>query len=319
MEFVHAALGLAILLLAGDALVRSAVNIAIRLQIPALVVSLTIVSFGTSAPELFISANAVLENSPGIALGNVVGSNISNMLLVLGLPAAISGIDTRISGTGRSFLFMMAATIGFIALCFLGPLTWIHGLMLLGFLAAITFDQLCQARNPQGDPPNESGNVIGSDNVVGAYPSMPRTKLTLLLVFAFVGLPLGADLLVDGAVEIASDFGISESAIGLTLVAVGTSLPELATTVIAAIRRHADVVLGNIIGSNIFNLLAIIGVSSLLGAIPVEPSFLSFNLWVLFSASLCIAPFVLVWHRISRTAGTVLVALYLAYVTVVLL
>ncbi len=313
MDFVYAALGLTILLLAGDALVRSAVNVAIGLRIPALVVSLTIVSFGTSAPEMFISTNAVLDDAPGIALGNVVGSNISNVLLVLGLSAMISGIDTRISGTARSFLFMVAATVAFVALCFLGPLTWMHGLLLLGFLTVVTYDQLRRARHHQRDMSGAPGNTQDGDL------TMSRAKLIMLMVIAFIGLPLGADLLVDSAVNIASAFRISESVIGLTLVAVGTSLPELATTVVAAVRRRADVVLGNVIGSNIFNLLAIIGVSSLLGTIPVDRSFLHFNLWVLLAVALIPAPFVLSGHRISRIAGAVLVALYLAYVTAILI
>ncbi len=312
MDFAYAALGLAILLVAGDALVRGAVNLSIRLRIPALIVSLTVVSFGTSAPEMFISARAVLDGVPGIALGNVVGSNISNVLLVLGLPALISGIDTRISGTGRSYLFMAVATFLFIALCLLGPLTWMHGIILLGFLAAVTFDQIRQARSQLRDPHSEPGDVKGAD------PSMSPVRLALLMAFALVGLPFGAGLLVDGAVSIAGTLGISESAIGLTLVAVGTSLPELATTAVAAIRRRADVILGNVIGSNIFNLLAIIGVSSLLGAVPIEPSFLEFDLWVMLAASLFLAPFVLAGYRISRITGAVLFTLYIAYVMIVL-
>ena len=312
MEFVHAAIGLIILLLAGDALVRGAVNIALRLQIPALVVSLTIVSFGTSAPELFISAGAVLDGAPDIALGNVVGSNIANILLVLGLPALISGIDTGISGTGRSYLFMKAATAGFIALCFLGDLSWIHGLLLLSFLAVVTFDQIREARIHQRISAEES------DDIKGADPSMSWVRIAVLMALGLIGLPFGASLLIDGAISIAGIFGVSEAAIGLTLVAAGTSLPELATTFIAAIRRHSDVVLGNVIGSNIFNLLAIIGFSSFLGTIPIEPSFLRFNLWVMLAASLALAPFALAGYRISRMTGAVLVTLYLAYVAIVL-
>jgi len=312
LDFVYAALGLAILLLAGDALVRGSVNLATRLRIPAVVVSLTIVSFGTSAPELFISASAVLDGAPGIALGNVVGSNISNVLLVLGLPALVSGIDANVSGTGRSFLLMMAATVAFIALCFLGPLTWTHGLLLLGLLAAVTFDQLYRARGGYRIPVDEAEDVKCADSPISGI------RLTSLMVIGLVGLPFGAGLLIEGAVNIADTFGLSESAVGLTLVAVGTSLPELATTVVAAIRRRADVVLGNVIGSNIFNLLAIIGVSSMLGTIPVEPSFLEFNLWVMLATSLFLAPFALSGHRISRITGVVLFVLYLAYVTIVL-
>ncbi len=312
MDFIYAALGLAILLLAGDALVRGAVNLASRLKVPALVVSLTIVSFGTSAPELFISANAVLDGVPGIALGNVVGSNISNVLLVLGLPALIAGIDTQVFGTARSYIIMIASTIAFIALCFIGPLSWIHGLLLLGFLSAVTFDQFYWVRSHKRSIPRTA------DEAEGIHASMSALRLSLLMTFALVGLPLGAGLLVDGAVNIADSLGIPESAIGLTMVAVGTSLPELATTVVAATRRRADVALGNVIGSNVFNLLGITGVSSLLGTIPVETSFLEFDLWVMLASSLFVAPFVFAGRRICRSTGVVLLALYIVYVTTVL-
>lgn len=314
MDLIYAVLGLVILLLAGDALVRGSVNLALRLGIPALIVSLTVVSFGTSAPELFISIGAVLDNAPGIAMGNVVGSNTANVLLVLGIPALMTGIDTSRSDTGKSYILMMISTLWFIALCFFGPLMWVHGIMLLGVLAVILFDQGREAR----------AHMIASadaevEEVEGADPSMPGWRIAMFLVLGLIGLPLGADLFVNSAVNIATKMGVSETVIGLTLVAIGTSLPELATTVVAAIRRQAEVALGNVIGSNMFNLLAIIGVASFFGEIPVDNSFLHFDLWVMFAASAVLAPFLLLRKNITRAVGGLLTALYVGYLLVVLL
>ena len=310
MDFFYALLGLVILILAGDSLVRGAVNLALRLGIPALIVSLTIVSFGTSAPELVISIDAVLTGAPGIALGNAVGSNTANVLLVLGVPALISGIDTHLSDTRRSYVLMIAASLWFIALCFFGPLYWVHGLLLLGVLVAIFVDQGRSARAKM--------KANGGSSVEGADPSMRWWKIAMFLALGLIGLPVGAQLLVDAAVNIATSIGVSETVIGLTLVAVGTSLPELATTVVAAIRRHAEVALGNVIGSNLFNLLGILGVASFFGQIPVTESFLRFDLWVMLAASVALAPFVLLRINLSRFVGAILTALYLVYVLVVL-
>ena len=312
MDFLYAALSLIILLLSGDVLVRGAVNLALRLGIPALIVSLTIVSFGTSAPELFIAVGSILGDAPGIALGNVVGSNVANVLLVLGLPAIISGIDTHLSDTRRSYIVMMGATLWFIALCFFGPLLWIHGILLLAVLAVVLLDQAREARS-HAKACAEGGQVEGAD------PSMPWWRIFVFLTLGLIGVPLGADILVDSAVNIARSMDVSETAIGLTLAAVGTSLPELATTVIAALRRHAEVALGNVIGSNIFNLLGIIGVAVFFGEVPVEPGFLAFDLWVMLGASVALAPFVLMKINMSRAMGALLTALYAGYVLIVLI
>ena len=287
MEFFLIALGLVILLLAGDSLVRGAVNASLRLGIPALIVGLTIVAFGTSAPELLVSIRAIQDDAPGIALGNVVGSNIANILLVLGIPALISGIRTGASETRKSYVTMIAASVLFIGLAFLGPITWVHGLVLLAVLVVILGDQLREALTHR-----RNGPVAVDEEVEGADPSMPWWKIGLFTALGLVGLPLGAGLLVENSVLIARSFGVSETVIGLTLVAIGTSLPELATTVMAAIRREADVALGNVIGSNMFNLLAIMGIASFFGTIDVDRQFLTFDFWVMLGASLLLAPFV---------------------------
>ncbi|WP_172326882.1 calcium/sodium antiporter [Mangrovicoccus sp. HB161399] len=314
IDWVYTGLGLLILVLAGDALVKGAVNLALRLGIPALIVGLTIVAFGTSAPELLISIKAVLDGVPGIALGNVVGSNTANVLLVLGIPALIAPMMTAECDTRKSYYGMLAGSVLFIALCYFGPITWLHGAVLLAMLAAVLWDQARDARAHRRALTEEEE----LEEVEGADPSMPGWKIAVWLVLGLVGLPLGANLLIEGAVNIARDFGISETAIGLTLVAVGTSLPELATTVMAALRRHAEVALGNVIGSNTFNLLGIMGVTSLVRPVPVDPQFLHMDLWVMLGASLIMVPFVILKRNIGRVAGGVLVLLYVGYLAAVL-
>ena len=312
MAWFFVVLGLVTLLLAGDFLVRAAVNLALRLGISALVVSLTVVAFGTSAPELLIVLSAMADDAPGLAMGNIVGSNTANILLVLGLPALVAGLYTTGFDTKKVFIFMILATVLFIILAFMGPFSWWHGGLMLAVLAAILLDQAWTARRV-------SRVALATEDLNGVDTSMPGWKITLYLLFGLVGLPLGAKVLVVNAEIIAREFGVPETAIGLTLIAVGTSLPELATTTVAAIRRQADVALGNVIGSNMFNLLAIIGIAALVAPIPVADEFLRFDLWVMLAASFLLIPFVFFGRNITRIWGAALTLLYMAYLLVVLL
>jgi cation:H+ antiporter len=304
-DIAYVAVGLVILIFAGDALVKGAVNLALRLGIPALVVSLTVVAFGTSAPELLVSANAILDGAPGLALGNVVGSNTANVLLVLGVPALIATMRTSACETRRDYALMMAGSLLFVALCLTGTLVWWHGLVLLGALAGILVYTFVQSREA---PPE----------VDEADPEMPWWRIGVLLALGLAGLPLGADLLVDGATSIARAFGVSETVIGLTLVAIGTSLPELATTVMAAIRGRAEVALGNVLGSNMFNLLGIMGIAVLVGPVPVDPAFLRLDLWVMLGASLLLIPFVFMRRDVTRPWGVLLTGIYGGYLWLLL-
>ena len=304
--FALAILGLLILLLAGDVLVRGAVNLSLRLGIPALIISLTVVAFGTSAPELLISIQAVLEGVPGLALGNVVGSNTANVLLVLGIPALISCLDPPESDARKSYVVMIAGSILFVALAATGVLGWWQGAVLLLAMGCILADQFREAYAHASD-----GEV---EELEEAEDDMPWWKIGLYIGLGLIGLPVGADLLVDSSTEIAREFGVSETVIGLTLVALGTSLPELATTVMAALRRHSEVAIGNVIGSNLFNLLAIMGVTALVGEIPVDASFFAFDFWVMLAASAILAPFVFTRIRMGRLMGFGLTTLYVIYV-----
>ena len=307
-------LGLLILLLAGDALVRGAVNLSLRMGVPALIVSLTIVAFGTSAPELLIAISAIKENAPGIALGNVVGSNTANILLVLGIPALLSRLHTSECDSRKNYVFMLLASILFIALAFYGVFTLLSGAILMTALVLVLWNAFSEAhahRKACGEACADEDELEGLEE---ADPNMAYWKISIYLVLGLIGLPMGAHLLVDNATVIARTYGVSETVIGLTLVAVGTSLPELATTVMAALRRQADVALGNVIGSNMFNLLAIVGIATLVGPIPVDPEFLYFDLWVMLAASLLLIPFVFFKKDITRGWGVLLTLLYVVYV-----
>lgn len=305
-EFTLAALGLAVLLFAGDALVKGAVNLSLRLGVPALIVSLTVVAFGTSAPELLISVQSILDGQPGLAIGNVVGSNTANVLLVLGIPALLAGLGASTADTRKSYVIMIAATVLFIALAFLGPITWWHGLILLAALAAMLADSFIDATKFMRAGHEE-------EDPEGADPDLDGWKIAGFLLVGLIGLPLGAQLLVDNAVIIAMDFGVSPTVIGLTLVAVGTSMPELATTVMAAYRGKADVAIGNVIGSNVFNLLAIIGIAAMVGPMPVPPEFLTADLWVMLAASLLLAPVVFRPQKMGTRWGIGLTLWYVIY------
>ena len=305
LDAAAVALGLTILVFAGDALVKGAVNLALRLGIPALVVSLTVVAFGTSAPELLVSVQAVLGGVPGLALGNVVGSNTANVLLVLGVPALFAVLGTGAVDTRRDFLYMAAVSLVFVALCLSGALVWWNGLVLLGMLAAVLTATFLASREPPAE-------------LEGADDGLPGWRIGLYLVLGLVGLPLGADLLVDGASSIARAFGVTETVIGLTLVAIGTSLPELATTLMAALRRHADVAIGNVIGSNLFNLAAIMGIAVLVGPVPVEATFLRQDLWIMLAATAALGVLVFTRRDVTRLWGVAFAGLYAGYLVLVL-
>ena len=309
MSWALSFLGLFLLLISGDFLVRGAIQLSNRIGISPLMVSLTIVAFGTSAPELIVAIKATLSGSPGLALGNVVGSNIANILLVLGLPTLIMGLKNNIADAKRSFGFMIIASVLFIVFGMSGSFSWIYGVVLLSLLAFFLFDTFRQ---------NSKKTLISEILESPQKISHSWWTITLFLILGVIGLPLGADLLVSNASALAKGYGVSDAIVGLTLVAIGTSLPELATTFIAFVRKKAEVVLGNLIGSNIFNLLAIIGITSLISPVPVDPTFIKFDFWVMLGASALIAPFILLNIQFNRLSGFLFVALYISYLTVIL-
>lgn len=298
--------GLALLVLGGDLLVKGAVNLALRLGITPLVVGLTVVAFGTSAPELLVSLSAALGGSSGIALGNVVGSNIANVLVILGFTALVSVVTTKGHDLRESWAMMMGASVLLIGLAATGRIGMWGGIVLLLALVAVLWRQL------------STGRVDDGDEIEGAEPGARGLRIALWLGGGLVALPLGANLLVNGATQIAQDFGISDTVIGLTLVAVGTSLPELAASVAAALKGRADMALGNVVGSNIFNILAILGITSIVTPLPIPPEMLRLDLWVMLATSALLAPFLFKGIALTRPVGGAFLAGYAAYVWVLL-
>ncbi|MEM5585358.1 MULTISPECIES: calcium/sodium antiporter [unclassified Roseibium] len=329
-DYISLAGGLVVLIIAGDVLVRGSVGVAQRLGIPNLVIGLTIVAFGTSAPELVISLNAALAGAGGIAIGNVVGSNIANVLLVLGMPALIAATPCGETGATRNALYMVAVTLVFIALCFFTPIGLPAGLLLLAllgvFLAASTIVAQRHRKEQKAIAAAAAGAAVATadaadeaDDVLDDVEDVPDSLWIAFVYIALgmVGLPLGAHFTITGATSIASAWGVSEAVIGLTVIALGTSLPELATTVMAAIRQHGAVAIGNVIGSNIFNLLAIIGITAVVVPIDVPSEVLKLDIWVMLACALiltALAGFRVCLGRISGLAMTAAYAIYIATV-----
>lgn len=315
LDYVYVAIGLFLLFVAGDALVRGSVSAGLRLNIPAILIGLTIVAFGTSAPELFVTIQASLAGEPEIAVGNVVGSNIANVLLVLGLPALLGPMSDHSASTQRNYLIMLGVTAVAVVMAMTAPLTYWHGVTLLGLLGLFlwsTYLESIQARRSGHDAALEEEVAEEGD------PTMPWWKIGGLVLAGLIGLPLGADLTVDSGIVIAQRFGLSEATIGLTLVAIGTSLPELATTLVAAIRGRADVAMGNVIGSNIFNLLCILGIAATLDNLEISADFIALNFTLMSVAALVLLPFIFGGRSIGRITGGVFVALYCGYLVVLL-
>lgn len=312
MEFLLLAGGLALLLVCGDMLVRGAVALSVRLGVSALIIGLTVVAFGTSAPELVVSIHAAVSGSPGLAIGNVVGSNIANVLLVLGVPALIAAINCDQPFIRRNMIYVLAASVIFIALCFIGPLGKWHGALLLVLLFAFLFEAAYRANRRQNEATVLGEEAMETINAVTESPPGPYL-IAILILAGLIGLPVGAHMVVLGATDIARDFGVSDAAIGLTLVAIGTSLPELATTIVAATRNHAGLALGNVLGSNLFNLLAVMGATAVIHDITVPAAVLQVDLWVMFAASAVLAFFVIPRAHITRASAVAFVAAYVAY------
>ncbi len=319
MDLFYIAAGLGILLFSGDMLVRGAVSIARRFNVPPMLVGLTIVAFGTSAPELVIGINAAFVGgeATGLALGNVVGSNIANVLLVLGLPALICPTCCKQPTIRRNTMIMVGATLVFIALCLNMNLeiSRFEGLFLVVLLAAFLGYSAMRARTGTGD-----GIAAELTEELEEMTGLPERiwMIALFIGVAAIGLPSGSHLIVTGAVSLAEDAGVAPSVIGLSLIAVGTSLPELATTVVAALHRHSGVALGNVIGSNMFNLLGIMGLTALVApeAISVEPRFASIDLWVMLAATVILVPYTWRHLTIGRFSGLGFLAAYSVFIFV---
>jgi cation:H+ antiporter len=301
MDVVMIAAGLVLLFFGGESLVRGAVGVAHRLAIPPLLIGLTVVGFGTSTPELLVSVDAALRGVADIAIGNVVGSNIGNILLILGLAALIWPVRVGGDTLRRDTAVMIAAALALAPMFVMGAIGRGAGLVLLAGLAAY----LLHAWRHSGE---------AAPAAEAAMLPMPVWRALLFVLLGLGALIFGARFLVDGAVSIARGLGISEAFIGLTIVAIGTSLPELATSLVAALRRQSEIAIGNIVGSNIFNVLGILGVTAVIAPIPVAPRFAGFDLPVMLVVSAVLTALLLLRPTIGRVAGAGLLVAYGAYV-----
>jgi cation:H+ antiporter len=301
--------GITYLFLGGDLLVRGAVALSRRIRVSPMLVGITVVAFGTSAPELLVAIRAAATDHATLAMGNVVGSNIANVLFVVGAPAIIYPMACAHPSARRDGVLMVVATLVFVGLCSIGPLGLAQGsLLLLGITAFLVYEG-ASAVSDDARTPGESAEL---ERVLG----LPDTRrlIGLFIALGSLALAVGAELTVHGATGLALQFGLSEAVVGLSVVAIGTSLPELATTLVAAFKREAEVAVGNILGSNLFNLLAIGGVIAVLSPTPVEAS-TSFvpDFAVMVAAALVFFYFTWRGATVGRRAGLVMVVLYGAY------
>ncbi|HSJ65433.1 MAG TPA: calcium/sodium antiporter [Gemmatimonadaceae bacterium] len=308
--------GLVALYFGAEWLVRGAARLARTLGISALVIGLTIVAFGTSAPELVVTTLAALRGQPDVAVGNVVGSNIVNIAVILGLSAAVSAVRVQPGIIVREMPIMIASAIALVALGADGTIGRLDaGLLFAAFLAFLMY-MLTIARRGEPTPTLET-EFEEFEQEHGMVPTSPnRARDLLFIAIGLVGLVVGAELLVRSAVSFARAAGLSELVIGLTIVSIGTSLPELATSIVAALHKEADIAVGNVVGSNIFNVLAVLGIAPLIHPIAVDRSLYAFEMWVMLGLSLALPVLARTGMRIARIEGMLLLAGYVAFVWV---
>ncbi len=304
------AIGLTGLFVGGEMLVRGAVTIAKAYGLPPMVIGLTLVGFGTSTPELVTSVQAALSGSAGIAIGNVVGSNIGNILLILGVSAMLLPLAVARDALRRDGSVMIAATLALLGVVLFGEITrWIG----VGFVTALAAYLFVVFRSVSKT--KETSDAVVYEKEAAAIPG-PDLGLSAAIGVAVVGLIatiIGARLLVDGAISVAEFAGISETVIGLTVVAIGTSMPELVTAVIAVRKGQGDVVIGNVIGSNLFNVMGIVGVTALIHPVTVPVEIATFDIWVLLGASVLLIGFARTGWTINRLEGGAFLVAYLGY------
>ena len=298
--------GLLLLVFGGEVLLRGAVSLAARLGLSPLLVGMTVVAAATSMPEMVVAVAASLEDAPDIGIGNVIGSNTANILLILGTTAMLAPIHTQAKQVLRDGLAMLGATLLFTVLAVIGLIGRIEGvamlILLIGYLAY-------SYRRERQQPASETEAALDEE---------PQGTLSNFWSLAFVTagvalLVVGSKLLVEGAVDLARIAGVSEAAIGLTLVAIGTSLPELATAIVASYRRHPEIVLGNVIGSNLFNVMAIIPAMALTAPVVVAVEFIQFDVWVMAGVTVLCLVFMVTDWRFSRREGILFLVCYGAY------
>ncbi len=307
MVGVMLAVGLVVLIMGAELLVRGASRLAAALGLSPLVIGLTVVAFGTSAPELAVSVQSSLSGQPDIALGNVIGSNICNILLILGIAATIIPLKVASQLIRIDVPLMIGTSVLLLLLAWDGQISRVDGALLFGGIIAYIAFTIYQNHNEDAQ---EQADTIAITPI--------RTPLQIVWQLGMIGaglflLVLGSDWMVRSAVAIAQAFGISELVIGLTIIALGTSLPEVATSVMASLKGERDMAVGNVVGSNLFNILTILGLTSLIAPITVAPNILVFDLPLMIVVALACLPIFFTGMQIARWEGVLFLVYYVAY------
>ena len=303
---MYIVLGLVLLILGGNWLLKAAVGLSLKLDIPKIVIGMTVVSFATSAPELIVSIKSALDGFPDLALGNVVGSNIANLALVLGITVILSKIDIEKSFYKTDWPVMMIASgLLYYFLVEDSKIEFYEGVILFSFLIIFLIYLLRFQKTAVVDELPEDDEQL------------PLYKIVLFVVIGGVGLWAGSELLIKGAVSLATDFGVSERVIGVTVVSIGTSIPELAASIIAVLKKEKAISIGNLIGSNVFNILAVIGITSMITPIELKDvELLNYDIFWMLGISFLILPLVFFPRklRLDWKDGFILLALYIVFV-----
>ncbi len=309
MMYLKVLLGFVFLLGSADILVRGAVGLARRMEIAPLVIGMTIIAFGTSAPELLVSLDAALAGSSAMALGNVIGSNMANMLLIVGAAALLKPIRTKPFTLTRDGMMLLGSSLLFGWFCWLGTIEAWQGGILLAILAIFLVRSYWRV--------SHDGDVSVESHLeeVEEYEGLKSLRVIWMAILAgLAGVIFGADILVEGGVEMAQAFGVADEVIGLTVLAIGTSLPELAASTVAALRGHTDVALGNVVGSNLFNILAVVGAVALVIPLEVPRQVLDFDLWLMIGVTVLLLPFLIGGWRLGRSVAILFLIGYAVYV-----
>ena len=308
IPFLYCVAGFLLLGVSGEALLRGSVTTANRLRVPPLLIGLTVIAFGTSIPELTVSLNAASNGSPDIAVGNVVGSNIANILLVLGAMAVFRSFSIDAGTLNRDGRVMLGVSVLMVLMAINGVITQWMGVVLLIILGIFTL-LLYRTARQESDVSETAASVDGNLLEGGLGLAVP------VLLAGLIGVLWGSDLMVKGAVGVAKQAGISEAVIALSIVAIGTSLPELFISLFASFRGHASLAIGNIIGSNISNILLIIGVVASMGPLNVSPEIANRDVWVMLAVAIMGLALMRSGRRMSRMEGLFSLVLYTLYVT----
>lgn len=306
-EILLLVLGFAALIAGGELLVRGAAGLALKAKISPMIVGLTIVSLGTSAPELFASVRAALMGNPDISVGNVIGSNIANLGLVLGITVLIFPIPVDRSVLKKEWIIMILATLAFFFLSYDNNLGLLDGLLLVACIVAFTGYLMYKG---VGKHEMTATEAQGHKK----HAKYGFWVLAGLIIFGCLGLYFGSEWFLEGSIDIAQRFGVSDHVIGVTLVAFGTSIPELAASGIAAFRRQTDISLGNLIGSNIFNIFAVLGITAIVNPLSVDDHILHNDFFWMLGIALLLFPIMLVGSKITRFNGVLLLATYAVYI-----